>query len=329
MFKSDNSINLLIGKDIARTVGVQVTDEATPATYIADGEVVILDELHAPLAPGSTVADSQKITIVQGRGLGGNGLKMSFELDGRNIIRATALSHRAGAEQVTYIGYNDVTLAGAIDVAPFTDYKLTIIYNHDVDLYSEQQAPRTFYYTTGASDTQATIAQAFVDMINSELFYNAAATVVDDGTNFGIRLEGQPLEFDLETAKYNKMRWETLVSGFGTTPVVDQVEMDLGSGEGEQIAEMEWFVNGFDGVINRVHFPAPKGTSDADVAVDYDLLAIEFFDTSEDYAVSGVKPAKCLVYIALPVGAAQTADVLAQLNPWLATTTRQFPALAV
>jgi len=327
--KSDNSINLLIGKDIARTASVQITDEATPLTYIADGEILVLDELHAPLAPGSTVANSQKITIVQGRGVPGKGLKMSTEIDGRNVIRATALSFRAGAEQVTYVGYNAVTATGAIDVAPFTDYKLTIVYNQDTDLFSEQFAPRTFYYTTGATDTQQTIATAFVNMINAELFYNALATVVDNGTDYGIELVGRPLEFDVETAKYNRMRWETMVSGFGTTPVVDQVEMDLGSGEGEQIAELEWFVNGFDGAINRVYFPAPRGTSDADLAADYDILSIEFFDTSEDYAVSGVKPAKCIVHIALVEGSAQTADVLAQLNPWLASTTRQFPALAV
>ena len=43
MFRSDNSTRLLIGKDIARTVGVQITDSATPATFIADGEVLVFD----------------------------------------------------------------------------------------------------------------------------------------------------------------------------------------------------------------------------------------------------------------------------------------------
>ena len=330
MFKADNSINLLIGKDIARTAGVQVTDEATVATYIADGEVVILDELFQPLAPGTTFTGSQKINIVQGRGLNGKGLKTAFEIDGRNLISAKALSFRPSAEQTTFIGNDGVSLTDAIVVSPFTDYKLTVLYKQDTDLYAEQHAPRTYYYTTGAADTQLTIATAFVTMINAEAFYNATASVVTLGANSGIQLTGRILSFEVGLEKYNKMDFEVLTgSGFGLTPVTTTVGADLGSGEGEQIAEMEWFVNGFDGVINRVHFPAPKGTSDADLALSYDLIALEFMNTSEDYPVSGTKGAKCLVYIALPDTAAQTTDFLAQLNPWIATTVRPFAALTV
>ena len=326
MFKADNTIKMLIGKDIARTAGVQITDEATAATYIADGEVVVLGENHGVLTAGDTVVDSPKITIVQGRGAG-KGLKFATTIDGRNLVKATALSYRAGAEQVTYIGSDGAT--GSIDVSPFTDYKLTITYNHDAELWAEQLNPRTFFYTTGASDTQQTIAQAFVDLINAEEYYNAAAVLTNNGADYGIELTGQPLEFELGDFRYNKMRFEVQLSGFGTTDLTYATDMDLGSGEYEQIAELEWFANGTHGVINRVHHPAPKGTEDAIAGETYDLLALEYFNTDEDYPVSGVKPAKTLLYIALPDTAAQTADILAQLNPWIASAVRPSGPLAV
>lgn len=327
MFKSDNTLKILIGKDIARTSSVQVTDPATGATYIADGEILILDKNHAPLTAGDDVLDSPKITIVQGRG-GVNGLKFSNEIDGSNLISVKGLSYRAPAVQVAHIG-NVGSGSLAIDVQPFQDYKLTITYTHDTDLYAQQANKRVFYYTTNAADTQLTIATAFVNMINAEDFYNAAASVVNNGANYGIRLTGQALDFELGLSKYNQMMFEIQIAGFGTTPVTYTTAPDLGSGDGRQVAELEWFANGFDGVINRVHFPAPTGTQDAVIAETYDIIALEYYDSSETYAVSGVKPAKSLLYLALPDGASQTTQVLAQLNPWIASAVRPFNAVSV
>jgi len=67
-FDNEEDVEVLIGKDIARTASVQITDPATVATYIADGEILILDQNDAPLTPGDTVLDSPTIKIVQGRG---------------------------------------------------------------------------------------------------------------------------------------------------------------------------------------------------------------------------------------------------------------------
>ena len=125
------------------------------------------------------------------------------------------------------------------------------------------------------------------------------------------------------------MSFEVQLSGFGTTPTTTPTAADKGSGTYEEVAELEWFANGEDGAINRVWHPAPAGTSDATAGVTYDVLAIESFDTSEAYAVSGTKPSRNLVYIMLPVGAAQATTLLAQLNPWLASANAPQAALAV
>lgn len=324
--KSDNSLHLLIGKDIATTASLQITDVATAGTYIADGEITILGENHDVLTAGDDVLDSPSITIVQGRGTT-NGLKFSTKIDGSKLLRASALSYRAAAEQVSHVGYNGSS--GAIDVIALNDYKLTITYLQDTDLYSSQHAPRTFYYTSTATDTQQTIAQAFIDMINDEDFYNATAALTNSGADYGISLTGRPLDFEVGVNKYNKMLFEVSLSGFGATAVTSTTAADLGSGTGEQVAEMEWFAKGFDGVINRVHFPAPVGTTDAVLAETYDLIALEYADESTSYAVSGDKAARAMTIVALPVGAGQATNFLAQLNPWIASATRPFNALAV
>jgi len=327
MFKADNLTKLLIGKDIARTAGIQITDPATGATYIADGEILILDQNDAPLTPGDTTLESPTIKIVQGRGAGTDGLKPSVVIDGNNIISVTGTSYRAPVEQVSYVGSDGAT--GAIDVLPYNDYKLTINYKQDKEMWSEQLNKRAFYYTTGASDTQETIVDAFIALIEASEFYEAAVVKTTDGANFGIEFTGQPLDFKLGDREYNKMLFDIQLSGFGTTDNTTPTPRDLGQGVYEQIAEHEWFANGFYGVINRVHHPAPEGTSDAVVGETYDVIAIESFDTSENYPVSGTKPSRVMTLLVLPDTAAQTADVLAQLNPWIATTNRAFAAIAV
>jgi hypothetical protein len=329
MFKTDNTINVLIGKDIATTAGLQITDAATAGTYIADGELTVLGANDGVLGAGDTVVDSPKIKIVQGRGAATNGLKWSVDIDGANVLRATALSYRAPAEQVSFVGYDTVAAAGNIEVLPYTDYKMTIVYKNDVEIFSEQLLKRTYYYTTGASDTGATVAAAFVALINGDEFYGPFAAVTNVGTDYGISLTGQPLDFVLGDFKYNKMSFEIQLSGFGTTPTTTPTAADKGSGTYEEVAELEWFANGEDGAINRIWHPAPAGTSDATAGVTYDVLAIESFDTSEAYAVSGTKPSRNLVYIMLPVGAGQATNLLAQLNPWLASANAPQAALAV
>lgn len=323
MLKSDNSTRLLIGKSIANTASVQVTDAGTPATFIADGEIVVLKADGTALGAAETVADSPYITIVQGRA-SGKPMTSSVKIDGSSVIGANALAFRDKVEQQTFVGYNTVLTSGSIDAQPFTTYKMTIHYKNNKEVFSEQLMKRVYSYTTQATATQEEIVDCFVSLINNEEFFGALATKVDDGgTNFGIQLDGQALDFESPAFKYQVMFFEvSLGTGFGATTLTDpQVAFDMGSGKGEQIVELEYFCNGTDGAINRVYFPAATGRADADVSADYDVLAIESFDKSEDYAVSGTKPAKAITYIAFVDGAAQAAAILTSLNSWLASAT--------
>ena len=59
-----NRVNkVIISKDIDRTSNLQITDPSTTATYIAEGEVIIVDKDKNLLAAGSTVADTDTIYI--------------------------------------------------------------------------------------------------------------------------------------------------------------------------------------------------------------------------------------------------------------------------
>jgi hypothetical protein len=332
MNKSDNTTRLLIGKDISRTAGLQVQDNSL-STFIADGEIVVLSDSGLPLLPGATFTDSPFITIVQGRG-GQNSLQpmvSSIKIDGSTIANSNGTSYRASAEQQSFVGYNTVTTAGSIDAQPFTTYKLTVNYKHDKEMFSEQLLKRVYTYATGSTATQLDIATQLAALITAEEMHGVTATVVNSGADYGIRLDGQALDQELPRFKWNVMMFEvSLGTGFGATTLTDpEVTADKGSGKSEQVGELEWFCNGFDGIINRVNFPAPTSKADTVAGETYDMISIESYDVSENYVISGTKPAKALTVIALPDTANQTADVLAQLNPWLASVVKPQAAIAV
>lgn len=332
MFKSDNTVNILLGKDLERTAGAQITDIGG-AGFIANGEILILDENDNVMVPGATYADTKSIRIVQGKGLANDvSMKSSTVINGRGILSAVGRPYQAAVEQQTFVGYNAVSTTGSIVVQAYEDYKLTIVYKSLKEVFSEQLLKRTFYYTTGASDTQDTIATAFVDMINADEFPGVLATKVDNGTDFGIQLDGEALDFDFNTVgdfEYNKVIFEVLLSGFGATDLTYEVASDRGNGTPEQIAELEWFTNGFDGAINRVYHPAPAGHKDVDASAVYDVITIEHVIPSKDWTISGPKPVRNLLYIAIVEDSPQATDLLAVLNPWIASLPNGLAAVAV
>jgi len=332
MFKADNSFNVLIGKDISRTSSVQVTDKDTGATFIASGEILVLDEDGNPLTPGDTYADTKSITIVQGTGTT-TPMKSSLKIDGNAVITAQGTSYSAAAEQQSFVGYDSVATSGSIDAQPFTTYKMTIVFRNNTELFSEQLMRRTFSYTTGASTTQSAIATEFASQINAEDWPGVTATVVNSGSDYGIRLDGDALTFDFATVgdfRYDKVAFEVLLNdGFGATTNTTPTTADRGNGVPEIIAELEWAANGFEGATNRVHHPATPGYSDVDSTLTYDVINIEYFLPSKVYPVSGAKPGRGQLIMALPVDASQTSDVLAQLNPWLASLPTPFATIAV
>jgi hypothetical protein len=403
MFKSDQTINVLIGKNIARTSNVQITNKSA-ANYIANGEIVVLDELDRVLNPGSTYSDSKYIRIVQGRGPN-EPLNFSLRIDGSGVIKYSGASYTASQEQISYIGFNGVS--GSIDAINSNDYKLSIVYKHNKDMWSEQLNKRVYRYTSDSTATQAEIATEFTKLIINDSFnlvtpervvagagvtpaagtytftqgsknvtmpsataltvgtvlrvgttttspvyivanvigttavldvpyqgpsVNIAAAnlqTVAAPTAWGIKLTSKPLDFEVGMFKYLKVIFEPLLSNFGSTNLTTAQNSSKGIGEWQSVAELEWFAYGFDGITNRIGHPVPAGRSDVVQNANYDVITIEWVNKHKQYAVSGDKPARNLLYIFIEDNAAQTSAVLAQLNPWMASVPGNFATVTV
>lgn len=406
MFKSDNSFNVLIGKSISRTASVQVLDTTASSTYIANGEVLVLDENDAPLTAGATFSDTKKIRIVQGQ-TATTPLVRSMVIDGSNVTGFKGLSYAAPQEQIDYIGYN--TSSGSIDAISINEYTLRTTFTFDKANWSEQANTRFYQYVSDSSATQLEIANAFVGKVIADTFTDIKAEVVSDGTAsaigggttltvtngstlavasgaghnliagdsvriggagasfgiytvssvsgvnitlnlayqgasgagvagfemsaqtaWGIKLTGKAqTNFSVGLFPYYKVSFNTSLSGWGTTAVTNAQTVKRGSGTYEEVAELEWFSLGFDGIRNRSHHPIPTGRANAVSGATYDAITIDHFDSSDYGPVAGVKPAKSQVFIFMVDGAAQTTNLLAQLNPWMASLPRAFAAVIV
>lgn len=119
-----NAYDVLIGKSISRTSSVQITDPSA-ATYIADGEILVLDYNDQPLTPGSTISDSPFIRIVQ---RSGSNLRYSMRIDGLHVNEYRGISGTNGQEQIYFVGYNGTS--GSIN-ATSTSRMFKITYKFD------------------------------------------------------------------------------------------------------------------------------------------------------------------------------------------------------
>lgn len=404
MFSVKNSINVLIGKNVSRTASVQVTDPSATSTYIADGEIVVLNSSGTELTPGDTVTESPWIQIVQ---RSGSNLVRTAVIDGRWVTAFNGQDGVAAQEQITFVGFNGTS--GDIDTTA-EHRRLTIEYTFDEELGSEQLQQR-IYPHDGVTPSQDEIAETIARQINldqatkvkAEILLDAAAdplsgnilvsngsptvtTVADETGNIaagdylrigaedtvtvgvykvaavttttitltmpyqgatatvlaantgnidtavaivsdaGIKLTGLPLKFVVGFFKYLKTTFRVVLpsADWGSTLITNSQTAGYGTGVYEQVAELEWFAIGEQGALNRTLVPLPVGRHDATSGVQYDVITIHHFDASDVNAVSGSHPSPKMIYIFPYDGSAQETDILAQLNPWMASTQLAF-----
>lgn len=412
MYTVNSSLNLLIGNDIGRTASVLINDRSS-ASYLADGEIVCLDNNDAILPAGATLSDSPFIRIVQRSGTTARTSELisSLRIDGRNVVSFTGASYSAPQEQIYRIGYPG-TGTENINAINSNAYTLRFQYKHDKEIWSQQSRIKSYYYTSDASATAEEIARNFAVLVGNDtdsdvlaerlcndagvaLAGGATLTVTNNskevtisvadpaivvgsylringtavttpiyrvtavsGTSitlderyqrasgtaiageqitaalataaiFGITFEGKALTFTVGKFKYNRVAFDLALTNFGTTVITKTQEALLGRGVYEQIAELEYFAQGFDGIIDRVGDSSPTLRADATSGETYDVIYIKWFDTSDQSIISGTKPSPNECMLAVPDGAAQTVNILAQLNPWMASLPRTFAAVSV
>jgi hypothetical protein len=155
-----NVTSVLIGTDIARTASVQYTDPSTTATYLADGEILMLGQDGAVLTT-PTLTTNRFIRFVQ---RSGDNLKFTPYVDGNNLLNCTARDYAAGTEQVDTIGFDGTS--GNIDASGTDPYKIDIEWTYDESTWSEQHEHDVYVFEDVASATAEDIAHYFFREIN-------------------------------------------------------------------------------------------------------------------------------------------------------------------
>ena len=167
---TQNSImNLLIGKDVARTASATALD-ILAAGYLADGEIAVVD-LSGTVLDTTTVQSVNQIRIVQSQGTTLPSIQSPvIELAGIKSYKSKV--YAAPTQQVDYIGYNAITLAGDIDVISSNGYEIMI---HDLNsaAYGSTGVDKFGFYVSDASATKAEIN----DGLAVNLYQNIARVV--------------------------------------------------------------------------------------------------------------------------------------------------------
>lgn len=381
MYGTDNTIKVLIGKDIDVTASASLDPHS--ANYVADGEISILTEnattdVGEEVNPG-TAKDRQYIRFTQ---RSGDTVHYSPRIKVANITKTKLAASVAATDQVDYIGYN--LTSGSIEELNNNQYLLHITYRHDDKIWSEQLNKRTYSYYSDLSCTQQEVARNMVKQINMDLYTSVKAEIVtnigtetglvgavtvtaNNGsdiittsgagsgilagdfvriagtgatnavyyiksvlstttfqletpyqgasatglvslvvtaiTNVGIRLTGLAITYKPKgIAPYNRTKFDTAIANFGSTVITNATAMTWGNGLYEQVADLEWFALGGDGIRNFMWHPIPTGRTDAVPGQFYYMVTIEYYNNDDQYVISGSKPAKALVYLFFAAG---------------------------
>jgi hypothetical protein len=170
MVSTQNSImNLLIAKDVARTASATALD-ILASTYLVDGEIAVVD-LSGTVLDTTTVQSVSQIRIVQSQGAALPSIQSPvIELAGVKSYKSKVYS--APTQQVDYIGYNAITLAGDIDIINSNGYEIMI---HDVNsaAYGSTGVSKFGFYVSDATATKAEIN----DGLAVSLYQNIARVI--------------------------------------------------------------------------------------------------------------------------------------------------------
>jgi len=130
--------------------------------------------------------------------------------------------------------------------------------------------------------------------------------------NFGIKFSGQPREFKVGVFGFQKVRFSLQLRDFGATTTTDVSVAINGSGNWEQVSELEWGCQGNEGNYYRSRANAPVDSKRADVVVNerYILNTLSHFKSTRGHnGIGATDKSRGEVVLAYPSGAAGTSIV--------------------
>lgn len=319
-------LKTIIGKDIARTASLVI---GGASDNVAAGEVVVLDQNKNIMTAGQTISDTQKIYIVEGLSdtydyvnpagtsiTGVRKLLYSDAIDGNGVFGYKGSAYAAPTEQVSTISFG--TLTPVVD----TEYVVRIVYK------DMEEHPGQFTYTYRVTATTTTIADlyaAFVTAINNHV----GSRVVASGGVTNLVLTGKAYN-DNETVdsinEYKQVVFEPFLfsDNFASdASITDTTAPTQGVGTWKLIRDEEKWSQGYEGQTNRIKFPINGPDFRTVKDETYDVIVIDhknwFTAANREEKQVDIK-----TKVFLPDGASQTTNILAVLNPWMASLPKGF-----
>ena len=160
------------------------------------------------------------------------------------------------------------------------------------------------YKITAISGTTITVDRpiqvaAYTDTGNNNAGNEVITAAVGNAANWGIDMLGQPLAYSVGKFFYKVARWVVGLENFGTSSSANAAKASQGTGAGKEIADMEWFMAGFEGETYRMGEPAIYNFQGvADSSLLYTVYSISFQDVSLVGFENNISPK--LLQIAIP-----------------------------
>jgi hypothetical protein len=332
-----NRVNkVIIGKDIDRTSSLQITDPTTTATYIADGEIIVVDKDKNLLAAGSTIADTDTIYI-------GVGSSTTFDYSlpsGTLVEDARVINWSApikGSLVKTFKGLSadnaaterkaTINFDGASTFAPVvgTEYVLRVVYK-DIPEHPGQYTET--FRVTATSVTPGILTDLFVAEINQRGPSGDFESRVIATDDTDLILTGKVIPNNTtndEIDEYRQVDFDVFLfsDNFSDVTVTYNTEAHPGNGNPKIVRDREKMAQSYEGITNRTHFPVVKPSQSVVMTKWYDTIIIEnsVDFVSADMEYTKYSPVTTEIYI--PTNALQTADILAVLNPWMASIDKE------
>lgn len=337
---------LLIGKDIDRDA--QVIAQASLATItlstgLADGEVVVLDKYKRVLTVGDTVTESDVIYICQGTSetfnytneagttvTSARKVIMSDPIEGAKVKKFLGRTFVAKQERTASVDFTGLTPVVG------TEYLIRIIYKDLNEHPGQFTQTYRFVATSAVLDTWGASMEAVVNAHTGRRVtaaYTAATDVLlltalpkpECTSNLTDIDDFSMVDFDVRFLYVDSSgNWQTIPS---TSTTVTYTGPTYGSGNWEQIRDMEKDQFGYVGPTNRTAYPVLLPTQATVKSAQYNLIVIEHDKSYLSPDNQYVKQAPLTTLIALPIGALQTANILGCLNPWMASCPGNFTAV--
>lgn len=325
-----NRVNkVLIGKDISRTALLTSSTLYTGTNGPADGEVIVLDKDKKLATAGITIADSDTIYIAEATAdtysyvteysgttvTGVRRLILSDPIVGSDVISYKGEAYAAATAQV-------VTITPSLTPVVGTEYVIRIVYTDTREHPGQVTATYRVVCTTA---TVASLLDLFVAKINADTHRRVDAV---DGTTY-MTLTGRVLPYHVTDSvdaidKYQQVSFKVFLTSnnFTTaTTVVYTTPPTPGYGTWQEVRDKEKYAQAYRGVDSEIAWPRRIPSMRVVKDETYDSLVIEHnvpYQSPDNQYVKKT-PVTTELYIPNTATTNQMGNVLAVLNPWMAS----------